>query len=419
VTGGATTASSGDRAEEGRPVKVALYSGIVVARDAVSWSLVHKLEALRRLQAQGAPIEVTVFTQSIDEPAPEFVVCPSVAKLLGRPEFWEADVHIYEEGMYYELFDSIYLVASDRPILAIEHNSTPVELVDVPAARLAVERSHAQRRNLILASHVACVSELNVEMARSAGVDDAAISVLHLPPAIVPTRPPQPLSGHSGPVRLLYLGRFVRAKGVADMLELVRRLVASGDGRFEVTLAGDPRFSDPGLMGEMEEARLAGRLQVVLAPDDRAMAELFEATDVLVIPSYHEGYCVPVVEAFGFGRFVVAYDSGNLANIVDGLGTVVPTGDVDAMETAVLEVAHALERSRGGAPLVLPTGRGEMADADWRRAVGAHLRDYSAANFERRFLGLLADLVGASPAGLDARVAEAISARLVELADVE
>jgi len=398
---------------------VALYSGIVVARDAVSWSLVHKLDALRALQAHGAPIEVTVFTQSIDEPAPEFIVCPSVAKLLGRPEFWEADVHIYEEGMYYELFDSIYLVGSDRPILAIEHNSTPVELVDVPAARLAVERSHAQRRNLVLASAVACVSELNVEMARYAGVDDSRISVLHLPPAIVPTRPPQPLGGHSGPVRLLYLGRFVRAKGVADMLELVQRLVASGEGRFEVTLAGDPRFSDPGLMGEMEEARRAGRLQVVLAPDDRAMAELFEAADVLVIPSYHEGYCVPVVEAYGFGRFVVAYDSGNLPTITDGLGAVVPTGDIDALQTAVLEVAGALEAARSGAPLVLPTGRGAMAEPEWRRAVSAHLRDYSAANFERLFLGLLADLIARSPAGLDPRVARAISARLAQLADVE
>ncbi|MGH9046510.1 MAG: hypothetical protein ACRDVW_04265, partial [Acidimicrobiales bacterium] len=85
-----------------RPLKVALYSGIVVRRDAVSWSLLHKLEALRRLVALGAPIEVTVFAQSIDDPGPEFVTCPSVAKLLAQPGFWDADLHIYEEGMYYE-----------------------------------------------------------------------------------------------------------------------------------------------------------------------------------------------------------------------------------------------------------------------------------------------------------------------------
>jgi glycosyltransferase involved in cell wall biosynthesis len=404
-----------------RRIHIALYSGIVVPRDAVSQSLVHKLELLRRLIGLGAPIDVTVFTQSIDGAEPEFCLVPSVTELLARDEFWAADVHVFEEGMYYDLFNSVFVIPPDRPIMAIEHNSTPVELVEVPWAREAVERSHAQRHNLTLARHVACDSEFNVEMARSVGVPDDRISVLHLPPAVTPAGPPRPLSTHQGPVRLLYLGRFVSAKGIADMLELADRLIARGDGRFSVTLAGDPRFSDPELMAAMEAKAAAApdRLEVVLAPEDAAMAELFERTDALVVPSYHEGYCVPVVEAYGFGRFVIAYDAGNLPNIVAGLGLVVPTGDVDALEAAVLRLADALDGSRSGGALVLPTMRGKLSGDDWSSAVRSHLLGYSAANFERRFLALLGDLIAASPAGLSRALEDVMAARVAELSGID
>jgi glycosyltransferase involved in cell wall biosynthesis len=398
-----------------RPVRVALFAGIVVARDSVSWSVLHKLAALRRLQELGAPIEVTVFAQSFDGQDPEFHRAESVSELVAFEEFWGADVYIYEEGMYYELFDSVFLVPPGRPVLAIEHNSTPVELVDVPEAKAAVARSHAQRSNLTVASHVACVSELNMAMARAAGVPGDRLSVLHLPASVVPNRVFEPLAGHPGPARLLFLGRFVRAKGAQDMLELVDRLGAA-EGRFSVTLAGDPRFSDPELVAAAEN-RATERpegVEVVLAPDDRQLAALYERTDALVVPSYHEGYCIPVVEAYGFGRFVIAYDAGNLPAICGGLGLLVPTGDVAALEAAVRRFGAAVS---GAGRLVLPTGRGDLGAGAWREALRAHLEAYSAAAFERGFLGLLCRLLAASPAGLPSRVERAVAARLGRLAE--
>jgi glycosyltransferase involved in cell wall biosynthesis len=411
-----TAASAvGEEATRTGPLRIALYAGIVVQRDAVSWSLLHKLETLRRLIALGAPLEPTVFAQSIDDPGPEFVLCPTVGKLLGRREFWDADLHIFEEGMYYELFESVHLIPPEKPILAIEHNSTPTALVEVPSMRAAVERSHIQRRNLLRATHVACVSELNVEMARAAGVPDDRLSVLHLPPAIVPTGAVSPLRPHEGPVRLLYLGRFVRAKGIADILTVADRLIAQENGRFHVTLAGDPRFSDPALMDAMREAaeRAPDAIDVVWAPDDRAAAELLARCDALVIPSYHEGYCVPVVEAYGFGRYVIAYDAGNLPTILGGLGSIVPTGDVDALEAEIRRFADAIT---GGAPL--PAVLGPLTMTKWADLVRRHLADYSAAHFERGFLATLFDLLN-QPSDASVAVRRAIDTRFGQLEGVE
>jgi len=379
----------------GPPVRVALYAGLFVQRDAVSNSVAVKLRVLRDLVAQGAAIELTVFTQGSDVGDPAVRVCQSVAELLRDDRFWGADLHIFEAGMYYDLANTAFLVPPDRPILAIEHNTTPPELVDDPEARAGCERALVQRSNLTLARHVACVSEFNLEVARSVGVPEDRLSVLHLPPSIVPEHPPTPIASASGPVRLLSLGRFVRAKGTADLLAMIRRLHGADMG-ITLTLAGDPRFSDPALVAEVEAAAsdLAGALKLVLAPDDRTVAKLFEEADALVMPSYHEGYCVPVVESLGFRRFVIGYDAGNLPHVAGGLGLLVSTGDVDALTTAVASFARRVTEARTGGGLVLPTDSGALSEDEWSTRVERHLEEYTWRHFERGFVSILGDLLG-------------------------
>src|ERR1039458_1855028 len=89
------------------PLRIALYAGIFVHRDAVSNSLRHKLDALRRLVELGAPLEITVFTQASDDVVSEVHVVDSVAELIAYQEFWSADVHIFQEAMYYDLLHSV------------------------------------------------------------------------------------------------------------------------------------------------------------------------------------------------------------------------------------------------------------------------------------------------------------------------
>src|ERR1039457_1768313 len=102
--------------------------------------------ALPRLAELGAPLEITVFTQACDDVVSEVHVVDSVAELIAYEEFWSADVHIFEEGMYYDLFNSVFVLPPDRPILAIDHNTTPPELVDVAESKASCERSLIQRQ---------------------------------------------------------------------------------------------------------------------------------------------------------------------------------------------------------------------------------------------------------------------------------
>src|SRR5438445_6695402 len=169
------------------PVRVALYSGLCIERDAISYSLRLKLEILERWRAAGVPVEATAFVHCSGYEDDCIRHVESVSHLLRIPEFRAADVHIFEFGIYYPLFDAVFLLADGVPAIAVYHNITPPELADDPRLRSVLERSFVQRHNLSRMSLVASDSEYNRLELLELGLPAERLSVLPLPPAL-----PQP-----------------------------------------------------------------------------------------------------------------------------------------------------------------------------------------------------------------------------------
>jgi glycosyltransferase involved in cell wall biosynthesis len=374
-------AASSDGARD--RLRVALYSGLLIRHDAISGSLAGKLDLLDRWRDDGLPIEVVGFVQATDRVRADVVVAPTAASALTHPAFASADLHVFEFGIHYALFDLALVVPVSAQRLAVYHNITPLELVEEPVARGAVERSLRQKANLDVMDHVICDSEFNRDDLLAYGLPAERLSVLHLPaPDVVPARSARPARSR---VELLFVGRFVRAKGVVDLLRAVELLQAKGVDGFRVTLAGNQSLSDPAVVAAVHHAVAdpAGTVRFVGEPDDRRLAELMADTDVVVIPSYHEGYCVPVVEAYTLGCQVTTYDAGNLPNVVGDLGLLVPTGDVAGLAAALAEQVDAFQSAiRTGRPREVPTMAGPRRVGDWEAAVASHLTDYSAEVYE-------------------------------------
>lgn len=372
-----------------RPLRVALYNGIVVERDAVSKSFMWKLHLLQRLRDEGHPVHVTGFTQGTEYDDPDIRVHPHVGTLVRDPEFNAADVHVFEYAMWYELFDALLLV--ERSSIVVDHNTTPAELVDDPVVKEACTKSSMARHNLHLATRIVTVGEFTRDQLVDMGLSAERIDVIHLPPATVSPGPgvPRPRSGPR--VDLLYVGRFVAAKGIGDLLDAME-LVWATDPDVHLTLAGSVRFSQPEVVAAVDEAlaRHPERIQVFRDVDDEAIADLYRRADVFVMPSHHEGYCVPVVEAMRTGCYVVGSNAGNVPNIMGGLGSVFAAGDPAGLAAAVQDVAARMRAARAnGQELVLPASDGAMPERAWLRAVAEHLEDYSLPNFEQRFLHVL------------------------------
>lgn len=135
---------------------------------------------------------------------------------------------------------------------------------------------------------------------------------------------------------VIYVGRFVEAKGMRELVTAFTRLRAErplcrlnlvGDGVMKEELAALVQSEGLG-----DSVRMPGGLQ----PEQ--VAEWISASDVLTLPSWSEGYPNVVVEGAACGRPVVATDVGGTREILDASnGILIPPKDPQALQTALAQ----------------------------------------------------------------------------------
>lgn len=370
-------------------LRVALHLGVLLRHDAISTSLIRKLRLLRRLASSGVPVEVTALAAYADVDEPGIQVVPRVWDLLAARSFRRADVHVWEYGIWYPGFDALFATPHGAANLAIYHNVTPPSLAPDDETGAILERSLSRRHTLSQMHHVACVSELNRADLIDLGLDPARLSVLPLPPGQPPRRDRRRPRSRGGPVRLLFVGRLTPAKGVRELLAAVAASVAPAPP-FTIDIVGNLAFSDPATVAwvrhRIAEEDLCGVVRLVGELGDDDLADAYAAADAFVLPSHHEGFCVPVIEALAAGCAVVTTTAGNLPDVGGGLGWVVPVGDVDALQAALVDAVERLSALDRGQQVRLPSPAGDVPLGDWTEAVDRHLERYSEPAWERGFL---------------------------------
>ncbi|WP_167136718.1 glycosyltransferase family 4 protein [Diaminobutyricimonas sp. TR449] len=362
-------------------MRIAYISGVCVQYDAISDAVV---EGVRNLLDDGA--EVVLYTYQCDyEDIPSRIVS-EVGDIVGDPFFQSADVVILHYGIFYPLFYALLAAPVDARVLVTFHNITPKELLPSWDRRL-IEQSFEQLSLLSFADHVLCDSETNRSVLRSAGIaTPATVRSLGVDLSEAPSEKP---SFSDGVLRVAYVGRFVRSKGPQDLIAALDRGMPNIlHDRVSVQMVGNLGFSDSGLFSELvasaRDAELAhsGRLRIEIrgnvenAEKNRILAD----ADLFVLPTYHEGFCVPILEALAAGCRVITYENSNTPAISGGFADLIPTGDVVAL-------AEANEK---GARLV---GDAAWVSDGYRRYI-TNTREYvsffSRARVKSRFL----DIVG-------------------------
>lgn len=157
-------------------------------------------------------------------------------------------------------------------------------------------------------------------------------------------------AAHRGVVRLLFVGWIERGKGVFELLESVRWMVAQGECDVSLTLAGRGSALEDAQSWVCSHG-LEGHITFAgwVAGDEKI--SLYEGVDVFVLPSHAEGLPNAMIEAMAAGLPIVVTSVGSIPDfIVDNMnGLVVPPRNVPAL-TSALELLCKMpdERERLG-----------------------------------------------------------------------
>jgi glycosyltransferase involved in cell wall biosynthesis len=173
------------------------------------------------------------------------------------------------------------------------------------------------------------------------------------------------------------IARFTKEKGYPEFLAMARR-VARKRADVQFVVVGTSIRERDVLHVTPESQGLKGRLTVLVDRDD--MPEIYGAADLVVLPTYREGFPRSLVEASAMGIPVVSTQiRGCREAVLDGqTGVLVPPGDVDALYYAVVELVDD------------PARRLRMSDTAARRARS----EFDERRVCERVLALYAELLG-------------------------
>ena len=320
-------------------LRVLIISPVAVAYDAISTAARNTFLILQ----QYSDWKLSLITSRNEFNDVRANIVTDIMQLITDPEFLRADIIIYHFGIYHPFFDALLIGNGHAKQVVCFHNITPPEFVD-PAARPLIDRSFQQLHNLRHADLILADSSINAEVLINRGIDPNKIEIT---PLVVDQ--PELVSLRSKPVtsiETLFVGRAVRSKGLVDCIEAFALACRDTATPLHLTIVGSATYSDPAYVAHCKDAIKRLGLSELVAfrgtLDDAMLSKAYQQAHVLIIPSYHEGFCVPVIEGLRAGCVPLGYSAGNLPSIMGGLGCLVAAGNVPALAQRLLQLSDAI-----------------------------------------------------------------------------
>lgn len=289
------------------------------------------LQDARRLHAEVRACAVQAPTSSADGPVWDYLC--------------QADLIFAVYAQYHDLLQYLPMLAGTGPRIVFDYlGVTPPEFWD-PADRHRLESSLRGRGYVWCADHALTMSDANRnELLEATNFARREVTTLPLPVDVERFRPGsrtrflQDRFGIAGPV-LLFVGRLAGNKRPTLVIEALARL---GDSSAHAVLVGDGSdiYADEAArcLTRARQLGLADRVHLTGELSDEDLPHAYRSADVLVMPSVHEGFCVPVLEAMASGCPVVASRSAALPETVGDAGLTFAPDDADDLARQIRRI---------------------------------------------------------------------------------
>ena len=275
-----------------------------------------------------------------------------------------------------------FVNARDEPVIVDYHNITPAELAArwEPAVAGMLMKGRRQLADLEARASLGLAdSAYNAAELEALGYTPTAVVPIMLEVAAMESTPPDPRVTRDDRTTWLFVGRIAANKAQHDIIKsfaVYRRLY---DPRARLRLVGGSS-SHAYEHTLIEFIRALGLEDVVELTGEVGEAEkmaYFETSDVYVVCSEHEGFCVPLLEAMYHRVPIVAYGATAIPETLGDAGLVLSVKDAPT-------VAEAVQRVCSDSTL-----RTQLVEAGTRR-----LADFDIAKSRAKLLAAIEPVVG-------------------------
>jgi glycosyltransferase involved in cell wall biosynthesis len=149
---------------------------------------------------------------------------------------------------------------------------------------------------------------------------------------------------------MLYVGKLQARKNIIGLLRAYARYLPQVERPIKLVLAGKKVETSEGIDETIEQLRLRDRvLQIgyVTPPaldEHSALPHLYSAARMTVLPSFYEGFGIPVVEAMACGSPVIASGATSLPEVAGGAALLVDPHSPEQIAAAMVELDRDEEK---------------------------------------------------------------------------
>jgi glycosyltransferase involved in cell wall biosynthesis len=350
---------------------------------------VHELaRALSETSGPGRTDQITLFTSSWkDRPAPDLGSQMSSARIV--------DIRIPVRALVWSwnrlewppiewLAGAADVVHSQSPLLIPSSGAAQVVTVhDLDFLRYPEQMTAEIRRDYPVLARAHCARADAVIVSSRYAVGDVTRE-LQLDPAKVhvcsPGRPSWAAAvaerrRQSADRRhILFLGTLSVRKNVGTLLEAYVRLRARRSDAPPLLLAGHRTPASARWEARCQEPPLKGHVEITGYVESQQKIDLYANAVMLVLPSYEEGFGLPVLEAMACGVPVVVSSRGSLPEVAGAAATPIDPDDPDGFAVAMESLLDPETARRAG-----ERGVAQAAHYSWTACAAAARLAYQSA----------------------------------------
>ncbi|MFI5046374.1 MAG: glycosyltransferase family 4 protein [Acidimicrobiia bacterium] len=266
---------------------------------------------------------------------------------------------------------------SDVPLVVTAHDAAPVTFPETFTRRGRWFHHRGFAAAAKRARRVIAVSEFSAdELAAHTRIPRERIRVVPNGVVVIPATGDEIASarariGVGDRPYVLWVGTVQPRKNVGVLVEAFRGAVTTGVPH-ALVLVGAQGWLDAGVGARDGDAEWLVMPGPIAAPE---LAALYAGADVFALPSLHEGFGLPALEAMGQGTPALLSDIPALREVAGPAARYVPPTDVGAWRDELVDLlGHGAARTAMAEP-----GRARAADFTWDRCAAATAAVYEEA----------------------------------------